>query len=154
MPGCAFRTMPERDGLTMDQSVGRGVGMLFFLLGLFILAAGGYYAFESLMLVQNGRESSGVVVGFHEQVSEDQQVRYAPIIEYQVGSQTYRFASASYANSPAYAIGESLALRYDPERPDQARLDRFGTLWGLPLGLGAAGFLVLLVGAGMFFRKR
>lgn len=138
----------------MNWTAGRIVGLVFALLGLFTLVAGGFYAYESFLLVQEGRSTEGIVVDFHQQVSsEDQQVRYAPIVEYRVGGATYRFASASYANSPAFEIGETLPVRYLPEQPDQARLDRFGSLWGLPLGLGLAGLLMSLAGAGMALKK-
>jgi len=139
---------------TASQTPNRIIGMALTLMGLFALLAGVFYGYESLMLVQNGSRTNGRVVGFHERMSdEDQQLRYAPVIEYAVDGKSYRFAGANYANSPAYNIGETLDLYYDPAKPDQARLDRFGSLWGLPAGLSIAGLIVFVIGFGLLRKK-
>lgn len=139
---------------TNEKGSGSCFWVVFLLLGLIILGAGGYFAFESFQLVQSGKTITAVVVDFHEQETDDQQIRYAPILEYSVDGKSYRFASASYANSPAYDIGEELPVLYDASDPNQARINRFSALWGIPIGFAIAAIFVLFVSFGGLIRTR
>jgi len=139
----------------VNRAGGRLLGWLFLIVALFVLGVGLLYGNESWQLAQNGRSVAGKVVDFQQRVSdEDEQVSYAPIVEYRIDGQTYRFAGDNYKNRPAYAIGEAVDVLYDPEEPDQARMNDFANLWGIPLALVGVGVLLLVISLGMLRRKR
>lgn len=128
-----------------SSGTGRILAVVFGGLGLFVLAAGLYFGYESWDFTQEGRSLSGIVVDFHESMDEDQQLRYAPVVEYQIDGRPYRFVGVAEANSPAYRIGEELPVLVDPAAPDRARLNLWGTLWGIPAALTAVGLILLIV---------
>lgn len=130
------------------------VGWAVLLLALLVLGAGLYYGYESWQLVERGRSVTGTVVDFHERVSdEDQQVTVAPVVEFRIDGRAYRFVSAAYRNRPASAIGAEVDVLYDPASPEQARLNRSGDLWGIPLAMVGVGVLLGAVVVGMLRRR-
>jgi hypothetical protein len=123
-------------------------------MALFTLGAGFYYGYESWQLFERGRSVTATVVAYHERVSdEDQQITVAPVVEFLVDGRPYRFASAAYRSRPAYAIGATVDVLYDPISPEQARLNRFGDLWGIPLALTSIGAVLVVIGVGMLRRR-
>lgn len=121
----------------------RIIALPFLILALFVLGAGLLYGYESWQLTQNDFAITGTIVDYHQQVDEDEQLRYAPIIAYRVDGQDYRFASDNYAYSPAYEIGTTQPILYNLDDPGMARINRPAALWGLPAVLVGVGLLLL-----------
>jgi hypothetical protein len=99
---------------------------------------------------------AGSVVDIHARESDDdQQLRYAPVVEYRVDGEPFRFISDNYANVPQFEIGDAVQVLYAQTQPDLARINRPATLWGPAAALGGVGLLLLLVSArGMVRRGR
>jgi hypothetical protein len=135
--------------MTTEKSASshRIIALLFIFLALFILGAGLLYGYESWQLTQNGFAIEGTVVDYQQQMDDDQQMRYAPIIAYRVDGQDYRFVSDNDAYSPAYEIGTTLPILYHLDNPEMARINRPTALWGLPAALVGVGLLLLIASA-------
>jgi hypothetical protein len=77
----------------------------------------------------------------------------APVVEYQVGGQTYRIQGQVSSSSPAYAVGESVDVLYQPDRPAEGRIDSFAEKWLAALVFGGGGLLFTLIGFGMLWSR-
>lgn len=77
------------------------------------------------------------------------------VIDLTLGCPTVRFTTASgepvifqgdvCSSPPAFGLGESVAVRYDPQQPAGASIDGFLENWFVSLVLGAIGSVFLLI---------
>jgi len=136
---------------------GLGVGCAFVVLNLVwlgLLGWAAWYGYDSYTLSTTGKLVDGVVIG-NETHSSDDGPSYSPIIEYAVDDRTYEFHSQNSADPPKYDEGEHVTLRYNPDQPDQARINDLWELWLLPAILGPSALLMaLLVNGGYFVAWR
>jgi hypothetical protein len=79
---------------------------------------------------------------------------YAPVVEYQVGGQTYRIQGHVAASPPAYSVGDRVQVLVPPERPAEGRIESFSEQWLVPAALGGGGLLFGVVGLAMAFARR
>lgn len=56
------------------------------------------------------------------------------------------YHSSTCSNPPSFDIGERVALYYDPQSPERARIDSFGQNWLGSLIVGGIGSVFLLIG--------
>ncbi|TBU85601.1 DUF3592 domain-containing protein [Phytopseudomonas dryadis] len=56
------------------------------------------------------------------------------------------YHSNTCSHPPAFAIGERVALYYDPQDPQRAHIDSFGQNWAGSLIVGGIGLVFLLIG--------
>ena len=57
-------------------------------------------------------------------------------------------------NPPAYKIGETVSILYDPEDPSKVRADSFLMLWLLPILIIAMGIVSIIIGTVFIFMGR
>ena len=96
------------------------------------------------------RETStqGYVTALVTRTDVDGDLFYYPVVRFVLpdGSrQTVQATEGSWP--PAYQVDESVTVLYDPEHPDQARIDSFAgalSLWIVPLVTGILGVAFLL----------
>lgn len=132
-------------------------GCLLLLLNLICVAMLGgayYYGRTSWVLSSGGAKAGGKVVALKESpATHDSGVTYYPVIEYEVAGRSYTFTPSNSSNPPAYAVGERVALLYDPSDPGRARVDSWWELWLMPLALGGAAAVVAVVVNGLALRS-
>ncbi|WP_197496680.1 DUF3592 domain-containing protein [Mycobacterium sp. 1274761.0] len=71
---------------------------------------------------------------------------YRPVVEFvPPGSGPVRFTNWLGSNPPSFYVGDHVPVRYSPDNPQDAVIDRFWHIWFLPtlFGLFAAPFLLL-----------
>jgi len=71
---------------------------------------------------------------------------FAPVVQYQVGDQTYRIRGNVSSSSPAYTIGDKVNVLYPADKPADARIDSFAENWLAPVAFGGGGLFFTLVG--------
>ena len=71
---------------------------------------------------------------------------YAAMVEFEAADGRHRFKDSLASNPPSYRAGEEVPIRYLPEDPGVARIDR--GIWSrlLPAGVGLFGMLMTLAG--------
>ena len=128
---------PHARGLIL---AGYGVTLAGFLL---------IEAFRTRRLLTSGAMARGTVVGAEEDTSRDHDghrstTTYSPVVRFTTADgRTVTFTSAvGYSSEPD--VGGAVDVRYLPDDPEQAEIDR-ATMWVLPAAFGALGGLGLLV---------
>jgi len=105
-------------------------------------------AFRTRRLLQSGAMARGTVVGAEEDTSQDHDgtssTTYNPVVRFTTADgRTVEFTSAvGYSSEPD--VGGAVDVRYLPDDPEQAEIDR-ATLWVLPAAFGVLGGVGLLV---------
>jgi hypothetical protein len=92
--------------------------------------------------------AAGRVVGFRQQREGGRERdSFFPLIEFHTpAGHPVRFESETGSESPTLGVGDPVRVRYRADAPNEAELDDFFSLWGLPLLLGALGAVFLALG--------
>ena len=81
------------------------------------------------------------------------QPTYAPVVAFSSSDgEKHRFTAGWYATDPAYAVGDTVPVRYRRDDPQRAFIDSFAETWLLPLIFAAIGITFLLIG--LFLREK
>ena len=98
--------------------------------------------------------AKGTVTGLNEQSGENGKM-FAP--EYTFTTQngrTYNAVSTSSSNPPAYQVGQSIQVLYDPHYPEHNRIDSFWHLWGFTAAFLLVAAILAVLGFAMRSAKR
>jgi Protein of unknown function (DUF3592) len=110
-------------------------GCIWLVINLFFAAFigwAGFHAYSSYLLVTNGERATGTVVRLEESSSSEGGTVYSPVIEFSANGQTYSFESGNASDPPTNRVGDQVPVLYDPEAPEQARIESFYELWLFP----------------------
>jgi hypothetical protein len=125
------------------------VGIIFSLVGALLLAIGFFIWSSTRRFMESSLEAEGTVVAFNRSAKGG----YAPVFEYRASGRQIQVAESLYSSPPQFELGEKVPIRYDPENPESARIDRPFNLYfapvllaGLGLIFGGAGAVMLLTG--------
>jgi Protein of unknown function (DUF3592) len=119
------------------------------ILAAYGVTLGGFMLIPALRtrrLLQSGAMAQGTVVDAKRyiSISEDSITSYAPVVRFTTADgRTVEFTSSEgYSSKPD--VGGAVDVRYLPDDPEQAEIDR-ATTWMLPAAFGLLGGLGLLV---------
>ena len=116
---------------------------LFLLIGIGCLAGAGYLYSNTSEFVANARRAPGTVVALRSG---------APEVKFRAhDGREIQFTSSVSSKPPAYSVGEKVEVLYRPERPEDAQVNAFMSLWLGVIILGGLGSGFSLVGAGLVF---
>lgn len=132
-----------------------GLGLLLFAIGAGLLLAAANFVNADRDIAGRGLQTQGIVVDVISDHGYRGRIAYQPIVSFtdQTGQQRY-FTSQVSSNPPAYAKGESVAVLYDPSRPDKAMIDSFVDRHLGSLMFGIMGAILALVGGGVLMGLR
>jgi len=127
------------------------IGLLFVLIGIAVLISG------VIGVVKQSRESArrvaatGVVVDLVRRVvSPGSAGIYCPTVDFiTAAGQTVRFQSEFGTMPASHQVAQSIAVRYNPDNPQEAEVDSATSRWLVPgcmIGMG-----VLFLGMGLVF---
>jgi hypothetical protein len=129
------------------------IGPIFLVVGVGLLA-GCFGAYNrTKRFLATAREARAEVVGIDERHGGSSQSRaYHPVLRYRTQEGvTKEIVSSVGSNPPRYKKGDSVAILYDPARPDDMRIHSFGTVWLVPLILAGVGGIFIIVGIVLTF---
>ena len=96
------------------------VTIIIFMSGLVFGGIAGWLYYQQANLERTGVAVEGTVIGLYESSSEDG-TSYAPIVRFKTqGGRQFEFQSNTYANPPAYKVGETVSVLYPPDSPAKA----------------------------------
>jgi hypothetical protein len=129
------------------------IGLAFFI--------GAWFSYKSTTdFLDRAEDAEGEVIEMIRSRSDDSYT-YKPVVEFTTPSGVQiEFTSSTSSNPPSYDVGEIVDVLYDPEDPNNARIDGAFSLWFLPVFLSIFGLIFAGIGTGllavgiMFNRKR
>jgi hypothetical protein len=147
----------------MDQPVNSSI-VLFVMLGPTLLASGIFLFFRQRARIARSVKAEGVVIELIPRrasrefilvkteggVKLEKKYLYRPLVRFRTqDGRTIKF-SPSIATRPApYQVGDRVSILYEPDRPNQAQINRFVYLWFFPMMFIAFG--VFTLGMGLLF---
>ncbi|WP_227814996.1 DUF3592 domain-containing protein [Nitrogeniibacter aestuarii] len=122
------------------------VKFVFTLVGALLLALSAYLFEDTRTFVSEGEHGTGTVID----LLRSGEGTYAPRVRFETPEErVVEFTSSTSANPPAYEVGEEVDVIYPADRPVDARISGFMTLWGGALITGILGAVFFLIGGGM-----
>ncbi len=128
------------------------LSLLFAMLAGLLLVVGAGFAVWTLVFLNRSEVAAGTVLRLDDEGLADRRSgarMTRPIIRFTTAAGArIEFAHRFASTPPAYTVGESVMVRYDPAAPASARIDSPVSLWLLPGlfgGLGAIFGAVALV---------
>lgn len=132
------------------------ISAILFFMGMVFGGIAGYLYWQEANLKQAGGQAEGTVIGLSESSDEDG-TAYAPVVTFRTGSgRAIEFKSTFYTSPASYQVGQKVTVLYDPEAPENAKIEGedflfiliFGSIGGLEL-LGGLFFLGKAIRAGV-----
>jgi hypothetical protein len=112
------------------------IGCVTILANLFFMAFclwGVYAAFTAYKLDTDGEVTTGTVIQLEESSTQEGGCCvYSPVVQFQVNGQTYTFDGGNASDPPAYEVGESVSVIYDPADPNTAQINKWTERWLFP----------------------
>jgi hypothetical protein len=133
-----------------DLFLSRFLPLIFLGCGLGLLGAAARILRGTGAFLRRAVSATGEVVSLQTVPPTDAQElpTYRPTVVFTVPpGQRVRFQSIAHSYPAEHAVGTKVPVLYDPERPQDARIASFTSLWLLPCILGGLGLTFASVGA-------
>ena len=127
---------------------------VFLLSGVGLLIGGLVSGARTRAFLEKAIETRGEIVAFEEgpPAEAGAPATYRPVISYVPASgQRVRFKPMVYSNPQSFEVGERVVVLYEPDRPDEARIRSFSSLWLSSLMLLGLGTIFSVLGAWLLF---
>jgi hypothetical protein len=130
------------------------VGIIFSVVGVSLLAGGGYAGQSTYSFLGRVQSAPGRVVELMRSGSSRDGTTYSPVVEYEgPDSRTIRFTGSVASSPPSYTVGERVTVLYDPTMPEAAKIDSFLDKWFLPVLLGGMGLVFTAIGQALLWTR-
>ena len=109
------------------------------LLMVVLQAAAGVWLYtRTAAFLDTAVPATGEVVELKESSGSEGGTTWSPVFAWVDAAGVERRSTAGFSsNPPSHAVGEPIDLLYDPQNPEDARIDGFFSLWLAPLIFGA-----------------
>jgi hypothetical protein len=119
------------------------------------MAWGGYFYRDTSRFVGRALTTPGEVIeNIVHHDNEDNSDTYSPVFRYTVDGQEITLESRVRTYPPAYDVGESIEVLYDPREPTSAKIVGFWSLWGAATAMGILGLLLSGISGWVLLRRR
>lgn len=138
--------------MSEEVILSRIIPLVFLLSGIGLLIGATLNFTRTRAFLARAAEAIGEVVALEEEPPTEpgESHTYRPVVSFQIGAnQRVRFESMAHSNPPQYKIGASVRVLYNPDRPNEARIRSFTSLWLLPVILGGLGLIFTGLGVGL-----
>jgi len=132
------------------------LGIKFLLMSLFVgttFVVAGYFMIQDSNIDSDWVRVDGEVIAIEESNSGDNDNTYSPIVQYQVGDQTFQIES-SVGSSSKPTIGSIREVAYNPSNPEDSKVvEGIGTrmlIWLFPI----SGIALILLGPATFIWQK
>jgi len=130
---------------------------IFTILGTGILVGTFFIYINASNFLKISITSQGTVVDLLESISSsNNSIMYNPLVNFiDEKGNSIEFSSSSGSNPPSYTIGEQVEVLYNPEFPNDAKINGFFSIWGGAIITGILGVVFFSIGISIFiFEKR
>jgi hypothetical protein len=123
---------------------------ILLLLGLALIAGGGYAAWREVEFRRGAIETDGRVVEMITSTSRDRDRgtsrTYAPVFTFALpNGKLQRAEGGVFSNPPCCRVGDTIRVRYRPEAPERAQMTGFMESWFVASMLGGFGLVLTLI---------
>lgn len=138
------------------MKVERLVPGLFSIIGLGLLIASVFVYLNTRKFIDASAKAQGTVIAHASGRSSDGDITYAPIVSFRTeDGRTVEFKSGTSSTNASPPVGQTVEVLYNRQRPEEAEINSFSSLWTLNIilaGLGA-GFFIIGTLVFMVFRR-
>ncbi len=131
------------------------MNIVLLLVGIIFLVFGGIQFFKAKKLVNNGVTISAKITEIRQKESQSQDAdgfttasySYAPVFEFEAkdGEKYVVESGHGFANKNKFKVGDMVDVVYLEEKPQDASIKKFGSLWSLPIILIFVGVMFIAV---------
>lgn len=120
----------------------------FALIGVGLLVGAALSYRSTREFLRTALPATGEVIGYERHNNSEGEISYFPVIVFTPeDGQEVEFTASTGSSTRSYKIGASIPLRYDPELPFNAMIDRPSDLWIATFVLGILGVAFSAVGS-------
>ena len=123
-------------------------------LGIGMIIGAIWTGINAKSFIDNALKGEGVVIKMERRESgtgSDRSITYAPVFTFKdKKDESHMIHSSTSSSPPAYEVNEKVEVLYLAEQPEEAKLNGFFSLWGIPLVLGIIGIMDLLMSVVFF----
>lgn len=133
----------------MDNSK-KLIGPVFLVIGICLLAVGGYFVLDILSFTKNAVGAEGEVISVREHVSHkrDTGITYQPTIRFEsADGRTHNAETRISSSTYNYDIGARVDVLYAPDDPSEVRINSLVSLYAFPGIFTLIGLIFSLIGA-------
>jgi hypothetical protein len=129
---------------------------VFVPLGLLLLAWAAYKYLDTRAWLRRSVEAPGSVIEMvRVRDRETGDVSFAPLVRFQTrDGKSIEFQSSFRSNPPAYTVGQTVTVLYDPDDPNAAAVSGVFSIWGFSIILALVGFVFVMIGIGIMLIAR
>jgi hypothetical protein len=123
------------------------VGWILAAAGALVLAVGLFLIFRLRSFLAGAVSTQGQVIDLvSSSTSEGGTTHYPRVAFTDADGKRHSFQHEVGSNPPAFEVGESVPVRYDPDDPERAKIAKALSLWTEPVLVAAIGTGLLLAG--------
>jgi Protein of unknown function (DUF3592) len=115
---------------------------------ILIISAGMFIS--NILFTLRAEKTTGTVVDYRSKRGSKGGVTHAEIVEFQADGKTIQFVEKAYRSRFIMNTGHTVNVLYDPNQPEKARINSFGTLYLVPIILLFIGIGLVLFNMPMF----
>ncbi len=133
--------------------------IISFVLGLVFLAIALFSYIKETRFLQKAEQATGRVVDLRRNAGTDSHgsafITYYPIIHFQNREgREVEYEGGIGSDPPAYKIGQTVEMYYDPDNPKAIQMHKFWSQYGAAFLFGILGLVFMLIGVGVFMQGR
>jgi hypothetical protein len=122
---------------------------MFIVVGCGLLAGAIIFAAKTKSFLRDALNARGSIISMCSKMDDDS-TSYAPVFLFTASDgQTYTVSSNKFSSPPEFFAGEKVAVIYEKNHPEQARIDTFYQVWGVEEVLGIIGGAFVAMGIGI-----
>ncbi|WP_421780334.1 DUF3592 domain-containing protein [Kiloniella litopenaei] len=128
---------------------------IFITVGLIALLSMGAWSYKTYQFIDTAHSAQGTVINLIQSRSTSSSSTsnsyvYRPEVSFKtLTGDEIIFQSSTGSNPPAYKKGESVSILYEPENPQDAKINDTLSLWFSPVILGLVGLIFSAFGIGI-----
>jgi len=143
--------MHETNERQSSQSIPAKIGLAFAGLGILMLVIGFFLYRHTSDWLDRSETCEGTVIELKAESSQaggSSATLYRPIFEFQTADgKNIRLESSVKSSSPGVEVGETVAICYDPLRPERGCRDSFVSIWLGVVIMVCIGVVFLVLGS-------
>lgn len=129
----------------------RIIGVLFILFSIFPLGICTYCYMSTSGFLNKAEKTYGTVLDVVERRTSDGTMYYPVYSFVDVYGTKHKIYSKSGSYPPRYDVGDPISILYDPENPEEIKMDSFVSLWMGTIIAGVLGIIPFFIGALFLF---
>ncbi len=134
----------------MPKTILTLMAIFHMLIALMFFCGSGIFAYKNYTFLKDAVKTEGKVVEYKTVKTKSRSNRdtYAPVFTFKDRIGKEHKVVSSYSSADLLGeVGDKILIRYDPEKPERAKIDIFVNFWGISLILGGFGLCFIFAGS-------